>query len=88
MSSAAPSRAGGLAGQTVGIEGLSATLTDVLARIETLGGAVQTERLPPTRTRSSSRRRPVAGEVAATYLRLGSSTFCSASIICCSFWPW
>ena len=38
-------RAGGLAGQAVAIQGLSATSTDVLARVETLGGAVQTERL-------------------------------------------
>src|SRR5687768_14630641 len=43
-------RDGGLAGQAVSIEGLSATSTDVLVRIESLGGAVQTERLSPTKT--------------------------------------
>jgi hydrogenase/urease accessory protein HupE len=64
-------RAGGLAGQTVGIEGLSATSTDVLARIETLGGAVQTERLAPIRTSFVVLATPGPGEVAATYLRLG-----------------
>src|SRR5687767_10114095 len=42
-------RDGGLAGQTVAIEGLSSTSTDVLARIESLGGATQTERLSPAR---------------------------------------
>jgi hydrogenase/urease accessory protein HupE len=64
-------RAGGLAGQTVGIEGLSATSTDVLARIETLGGAVQTERLAPSRTSFVVQATAGSGEVAATYLRLG-----------------
>ncbi len=64
-------RAGGLAGQTVGIEGLSATSTDVLARIETPGGVVQTERLAPTRTSFVVQGTPGHGEVAATYLRLG-----------------
>jgi hydrogenase/urease accessory protein HupE len=64
-------RGGGLAGQTVGIEGLSATSTDVLARIETLGGAVQTERLTPTRTSFVVQATPSRGEVAATYMRLG-----------------
>jgi hydrogenase/urease accessory protein HupE len=52
-------------------EGLSATSTDVLARIETLGGAVQTERLAPTRTSFIVLATPGPGQVAATYLRLG-----------------
>ncbi|MGB8564500.1 MAG: HupE/UreJ family protein, partial [Pseudolabrys sp.] len=43
-------RDGGLAGLTVAIKGLTATSTDVLVRIETLDGTVQTERLTPTRT--------------------------------------
>jgi hydrogenase/urease accessory protein HupE len=64
-------RDGGLAGRTVAIEGLSATSTDVLARIETLGGAVQTERLAPTRTSFVVRAIPRAGDIAASYLRLG-----------------
>jgi hydrogenase/urease accessory protein HupE len=64
-------RDGGLIGQAVSIEGLSATSTDVLVRIESLGGAIQTERLSPTKTAFIIQAVPGAGEVAATYLRLG-----------------
>jgi hydrogenase/urease accessory protein HupE len=64
-------RDNGLAGHTVTIEGLSATSTDVLVRVESLGGAIQTERLSPTRTAFVVQATPSAGEVAATYLRLG-----------------
>jgi len=61
----------GLAGQAVSIEGLSATSTDVLVRIESLEGAIQTERLSPTKTSFIIQAVPGSGEVAATYLRLG-----------------
>jgi hydrogenase/urease accessory protein HupE len=61
----------GLAGQAVSIEGLSATSTDVLVRVESLEGAIQTERLSPTKTAFIVQAVPGAGEVAATYLRLG-----------------
>ena len=64
-------RDGGFAGQAVSIEGLSATSTDVLVRIESVAGAVQTERLSPTKTAFIIQAAPGAGEVAATYLRLG-----------------
>jgi hydrogenase/urease accessory protein HupE len=64
-------RAGGMAGQVVSIEGLSATSTDVLVRIENLAGATQTERLSPTKTAFVVQTTPGAWEVAATYLRLG-----------------
>jgi hydrogenase/urease accessory protein HupE len=64
-------RDGGFTGQEVSIEGLSATSTDVLVRIESLEGAVQTERLSPTRTSFVLQAVPGSGEVAATYLRLG-----------------
>src|SRR6266576_107875 len=64
-------RDGGLAGQAVSIEGLSATSTDVLVRIESLEGAIQTERLSPTKTSFLIQAVPGSGEVAATYLRLG-----------------
>ena len=64
-------RNGGLAGQTIAIEGLSATSTDVLVRIESLGGATQTERLSPTKATFVVQAASGAGEVAATYLRLG-----------------
>jgi hydrogenase/urease accessory protein HupE len=64
-------RSGGLTGQIIAIEGLSGTSTDVLVRIESLGGATQTERLSPTKTTFAVQTAPSAGEVAATYLRLG-----------------
>src|SRR5215207_7526393 len=64
-------RPGGLVGQTIAIDGLSRTSTDVLARIESLGGATQIERLSPTNTTFVVESVPGAGEVAATYLRLG-----------------
>jgi hydrogenase/urease accessory protein HupE len=64
-------RNGGLAGQTVAIGGLSGTSTDVLVRIESLGGATQTERLSPTKTTFVVQAAPGAWEVAATYLRFG-----------------
>jgi len=64
-------RDGGLIGQAISIEGLSATSTDVLVRIESLEGAIQTERLSPTKTSFVIQAAPGSGEVAATYLRLG-----------------
>jgi hydrogenase/urease accessory protein HupE len=64
-------RDGGLIGHAVGIEGLSATATDVLVRVESLAGAIQTERLSPTKTTFVIQATPGAGEVAATYLHLG-----------------
>ena len=64
-------RSGGIAGQAIAIDGLSATSTDVLVRIESLGGATQTERLSPTKTTFIVQIAPGASEVAATYLRLG-----------------
>jgi hydrogenase/urease accessory protein HupE len=64
-------RDGGLAGQEVSIEGLSATSTDVLVRIESNAGAIQTERISPTKTAFIIQAMPGAWEVAATYLHLG-----------------
>src|SRR3954469_10175529 len=64
-------RYGGLAGQTIAIEGLSRTSTDLLVRIESLGGATQTERLSPTKTTFVVEASPGAWEGATTYLRLG-----------------
>jgi hydrogenase/urease accessory protein HupE len=64
-------RDGGLAGHAITIEGLSATSTDILVRVESLAGAIQTERLSPTRTAFVVQAAPGAGEVAATYLSLG-----------------
>ncbi|MBR1235632.1 HupE/UreJ family protein [Bradyrhizobium sp. AUGA SZCCT0182] len=64
-------RDGGFIGQPVSINGLSATSTDVLVRIESLGGAIQTERLSPTKTAFIIQAVPGAWEIAATYLHLG-----------------
>jgi hydrogenase/urease accessory protein HupE len=64
-------RGGGLAGQTVAIEGLSGTSSDVLVRVESLGGARQTERLSPAKTAFVVQAATGSLEVAATYLRLG-----------------
>jgi hydrogenase/urease accessory protein HupE len=64
-------RDGGLAGQAVSIEGLSATSTDVLVRVESIEGVIQTERLSPTKSSFVVQAVPGSGEVAATYLRLG-----------------
>ena len=64
-------RDGGLSGHAVTIDGLSATSTDVLVRVESLSGTVQTERLSPTKTMFVVQATPGAGEVAATYLHLG-----------------
>lgn len=64
-------RNGGLNGHPIAIEGLSATATDVLVRIESLDGATQTERLSPTRTSFVVQAASGRWEVASTYLRLG-----------------
>ena len=64
-------RDGGLNGHSIAIEGLSATATDVLVRIESLDGATQTERLSPTKTSFVVQAVSSRWEVAATYLRLG-----------------
>lgn len=64
-------RNGGLTGQTIAIDGLSGTSTDVLVRIESLGGATQTERLSTTKTTFVVQTAPGAREVAVTYLGLG-----------------
>lgn len=61
----------GLDGHSIAIEGLSATATDVLVRIENLDGATQVERLSPTKTSFVVQAAPGSLEVAATYLRLG-----------------
>lgn len=62
---------GGLSGKSIAIEGLSATLTDVLVRIEDLTGVTQTERLTPTTASFTIKVAPGASEVAVTYLGLG-----------------
>jgi len=64
-------RSGGIVGQVVSIEGLSVTSTDILVRVESIGGAIQTERLSATKTEFVVQITPGAWEVVTTYLRLG-----------------
>jgi hydrogenase/urease accessory protein HupE len=63
--------AAGFTGKSIAVEGLSATFTDVLVRVEDLAGATQTERLTATRPSFVIKGAPGSGEVAVTYLRLG-----------------
>lgn len=64
-------RAGGLDGATIRIAGLSATRTDVLARLERLDGTTQVSRITPAAPSFVVVSAPSASEVAVTYLRLG-----------------
>jgi hypothetical protein len=76
----------GLVGQAITIEGLSATTTDVLVRVERLAGAMQTERLSPTRTRSLFRPRQAQERSLPLIFVSALSTSYSASIIFCLSW--
>ncbi len=62
---------GGLVGKSIGIEGLSATRTDVLVRVERLDGTTQTVRLTPEQTTFVVTASPDRWEVAKTYFVLG-----------------
>jgi len=62
---------GGLAGRTIVIEGLAATMTDVLVRQERLEGTTQVVRLTPTMPSFVVEASPRAIEVARTYTVLG-----------------
>lgn len=62
---------GGLVGHTIEIAGLSATVTDVLARIERTDGTTQVARLYPATAIFVVEAEPSAWEVAGTYFRLG-----------------
>lgn len=63
--------AGGLAGGTIHIAGLTATLTDVLVRMEGIDGTTQVTRLTPSAPSFVVEAAPSALEVARTYLVLG-----------------
>jgi HupE/UreJ protein len=63
--------AGGLSGSTIRIDGLSATLTDVLVRIERLDGSAQVTRLASSSPSFVVEAAPHRLEVARTYLLLG-----------------
>jgi hydrogenase/urease accessory protein HupE len=62
---------GGLAGGTIHIAGLSATMTDVLVRLEHLDGNTQVTRLTPSAPSFVVEAVPRPIQVAATYLMLG-----------------
>ena len=62
---------GGLAGRPIGIDGLSATMTDVLVRMEGLDVTAQITRLTPSAPAFVVEAAPKAMEVARTYLVLG-----------------
>jgi hydrogenase/urease accessory protein HupE len=64
-------RDGGLNGQSIAIDGLSSTFTDVLVRVQNLAGVTHTERLTPTKASFVIKAAPGTGEVATTYLWLG-----------------
>jgi len=64
-------RAGGLTGAAIHIAGLSATMTDVLVRVERLDGTTQVARLTPSRPAFVVEAAPTRIEVAGTYTRLG-----------------
>jgi hydrogenase/urease accessory protein HupE len=62
---------GGLVGQTIGIEGLQATLTDVLVRVAFADGATHTQVLRPNATAFTVKGSPSRWEVMDDYFRLG-----------------
>lgn len=64
-------RAGGLTGGTIHIAGLSATMTDVLVRLERLDGTAQVTRLTPSAPSFLVESAPNTLEVARTYTVLG-----------------
>jgi hypothetical protein len=62
---------GGLAGSKIRIDGLTATVTDVLVRLERLDGSAQITRLTPSSPSFIVEAAPDRFEVARTYLVLG-----------------
>jgi len=64
-------RDGGFDGSSIRIEGLEATLTDALVRIERLDGTTQTVKLSPSSPAFTVEAEPGRWEVARAYLALG-----------------
>ena len=64
-------RPGGLAGQTISVDGLAATGTDVLVRLERASGSTHMARLLPSQHSFVVEAAPSRWHTAATYLRLG-----------------
>jgi hydrogenase/urease accessory protein HupE len=65
------SRRGGLAGQTLRIDGIAAGVTDVIVRVERQDGTSQVERLLPQRPEFTIKSTTATAEVAGSYLILG-----------------
>jgi hydrogenase/urease accessory protein HupE len=65
------SRPGGLAGQTLGIEGIAAGVTDVIVRVERRDGTSQVERVLPQSPQFTVVAASGAAQVAWSYLVLG-----------------
>jgi hypothetical protein len=65
------SRPGGLAGQTLGIDGIASGVTDVIVRVERQDGTSQVERLLPQRPQFTVKGSTGTAEVAWSYLVLG-----------------
>lgn len=61
----------GLAGADIRVDGLSATRTDVLVRVEHLSGSAETLRLTPEQTRFTVAEASSRAQVAWTYLTIG-----------------
>ena len=64
-------RTGGLTGAKIHIEGLSATRTDALVRIEHANGATQITRLTPSSATFTVEQVPDRADIAGTYVALG-----------------
>ena len=62
---------GALAGQSVSVSGLGATITDVLLRVAPKDGPVQTARLTPDSAKATIHRQADRWEVARTYFVIG-----------------
>lgn len=65
------SRAGGLVGQTVNIDGIAGSVTDVIVRVERQDGTSQVEHLLPQQPQFTVEAATGAAEVAWSYLVLG-----------------
>lgn len=65
------SRPGGLAGQTLSIDGIASGVTDVIVRVERADGTAQVERLLPQRPEFTVKSSSGALQVARSYLVLG-----------------
>ena len=65
------SRAGGLAGQTVAIDGIAGGVTDVIVRVERQDGTSQVEHLLPQRPHFTVKAATGMAQIAWSYLVLG-----------------